>query len=102
MSLLSSLRRRSLRQGVLGGSRTWLVLGGVVWTIKALQWALRPSPERVFRGDLRPGETYVITSRPAPPTRRQRRRIRRADKRGERAARRTEDRAARRAAKRDS
>ena len=102
MSLLSSLRRRSLRQGVLGGSRTWLAIGGAVWTVKALQWALRPSPERVFRGDLRPGETFVITSRPAPPTRRQRRRQRRSDRRIERSSRREGARAARRAAKRAS
>lgn len=99
MSLLASFRRRALRQGLLGGSRTWLLLGGAAWTIRALQWALRPSPERVFRGDLEPGETYVITSRPAPPTRRQRRRMRRADRRDQRRSERLEAKASRRASR---
>lgn len=83
MSLLATIRRRALRRGVFGGSRPWLVLGAVAWAIRAVQLAVRPAPERVFVGDLAVGESYVITSRPAPPTRRQRRRGRRAERRAE-------------------
>lgn len=82
------LRRRSLRRGVLEGNRAWLVLGGAVWALRALQLALRPAPERVFVGDLRPGETILVSSRSAPLTGRRRRRARRAERRATRRARR--------------
>jgi hypothetical protein len=81
MSLLSDLRRRALTKGVFGGSRPWLLLGIAAWTLRGLQWALRPSPTTVYRGKLEVGETIVITHDPAPPTRRQRRKQRKADKR---------------------
>lgn len=97
MSILGSLRRQSIRRGVFGGSRAWLVVGGVAWTLRALQVALRSSPERVFKGELEVGQTYIVTSRPAPPTRRQRRRTRRADRKAEKRAERVERRAAKRA-----
>lgn len=84
MSLLAMIRRRGLRRGVFGGSRPWLVLGAVAWALRAVQLAVRPAPERVFVGDLAVGESYVITTRPAPPSRRQRRRRRRAERRAER------------------
>jgi len=86
MNLLKMLRGRSLRRGVLEGSRPWLLVGGAVWGLRALQWALRPSPERVFVGDLRPGETIVVSSRPAPLSGRRRRRARRAERRASRRA----------------
>lgn len=86
MNLLRFLRRRSLRRGVLEGNRVWLVLGGAVWGLRALQVALRSSPERVFIGDLRPGETIQITSRSAPLTGRRRRRARRVERRESRRA----------------
>lgn len=86
MNLFAMLRRRAIRRGVLGGSRTWLVIGGLAWALRAVQLAARPSPERVFVGDLKAGESYMITTRPAPPTRRQRRRLRRAERRAERRA----------------
>lgn len=86
MNFLRMLRRRSLRRGVLEGNRAWLLLGGAVWGLRALQWALRPSPERVMLGELREGETIVISTRPAPPSRRRRRRAARRQRRTDRAA----------------
>ena len=97
MSVLGTLRRQSIRKGLFGGSRAWLLVGGLAWSLRALQVALRTSPERVYRGELEVGQTLVITNRPAPPTRRQRRRTRKADRKAERRA----ERAARRASKRD-
>lgn len=83
MSLLSSARRSSLTKGLIGGSRPWLVVGALAWSLKALQWALRPSPTTVYRGRLEVGETVVISHEPAPPTRRQRRRSRKLDRRAD-------------------
>ena len=82
MGLLDTARRYGVARGVLGGSRPWLVVGGLAWGLRALQWAWRPSPTRVQLGDLRPGETIVITDLGPRPTRRQRRKQRRAERRG--------------------
>jgi hypothetical protein len=84
MSILSDLRRRAFTKGVFGGSRPWLLLGVAAWTLRGLQWALRPSPTTVYRGKLEVGETIVITHDPAPPTRRQRRKQRKKAKRASR------------------
>lgn len=86
MSLLSVARRSSLTKGLVGGSRPWLVVGALAWTIKALQWAIRPNPTTVYRGRLEVGETIVIRHDPAPPTRRQRRRTAKKDRRAARRA----------------
>ncbi|MFM8860886.1 MAG: hypothetical protein ACKOIA_00245 [Acidimicrobiia bacterium] len=88
MNVLQMLRRRSLRRGVLEGNRAWLLLGGAVWGLRALQLALRSAPERVFVGDLRPGESILVSSRPAPLSGRRRRRARRAERKATRRARR--------------
>lgn len=85
---MQMLRRRSLRRGVLEGNRAWLLLGGAVWGLRALQLALRSAPERVFVGDLRPGESILVSSRPAPLSGRRRRRARRAERKATRRARR--------------
>lgn len=84
MSALATLRRTALSRGVLGGSRTWLAVAVVAWAFRALGWAVRPSPKRVYRGRLEVGETLVIRHDPASPTRRQRRRTRRAARRADR------------------
>lgn len=89
MSLLSDLRRKAFTKGLFGGSRPWLLLGVAAWTFRGLQWALKPSPTTVYRGKLEVGETVVIRHEPAPPTRRQRRKIRRSEKRMARQAKRT-------------
>lgn len=79
--LLDSARRRGLSKGVIGGNRIWLAIGGLAWGLRALQWALRPNPRTVYRGSLAEGQTVVISSLPAPPTRRQRRKQRKRDRR---------------------
>lgn len=93
MPLLETARRMGVTRGVFGDSRPWLVLGGVAWGIRALQWARRPSPETVLREVLEPGETIVIRHEGAPPTRRQRRQRRKSAKAASRRATRTDDRA---------
>jgi len=81
MSLLSDLRRRAVTRGLFGGSRPWLLLGIAAWTVRGLQWALRPAPTTVYRRKLDVGESIIIRHDPAPPTRRQRRKLRRSEKR---------------------
>ena len=73
MGILATARRHAIERGLLGGSRTWLLLGGLAWGFRALRWALRTSTTTVFNERLEVGETLVITHSPANPTRRQRR-----------------------------
>ena len=86
MSLLSDLRRNALTKGLFGGSRPWLLLGIAAWTVRGLQWALRPEPKVVYRSRIDVGETVVLRNEPAHPTRRQRRKMRKAEKRSSRKA----------------
>ncbi len=86
MSLLSDLRRNALTKGLFGGSRPWLILGIAAWTVRGLQWALRPEPKVVYRSRIDVGETVVLRNEPPPPTRRQRRKMRKAEKRSSRKA----------------
>jgi hypothetical protein len=86
MPLLDTARKLGVARGVFGDSRPWLVVAGVAWGIRALQWARRPAPATVLREVLEPGETLVIRHDPAPPTRRQRRKAKRRDRRSTRKA----------------
>ncbi|MCD9623061.1 hypothetical protein [Rhabdothermincola salaria] len=90
MPLLDTARRLGLTRGVFGDSRPWLVIGGLAWGLRALQWARRPSPETVMREVLEPGETIVIRHDGAPPTRRQRRKAAKAVKKASRRAERSD------------
>jgi hypothetical protein len=81
MGILGLARRHAIERGLLGGSRTWLLLGGLAWAIRAMRWALKPAPTTVFNERLDVGETLVITHEPARPSRRQRRKIRRGERR---------------------
>jgi hypothetical protein len=78
--LLGTARRLGVDRGLLGGSRPWLVVAGVAWSIKAVQYARRPEPETLVREVLEPGETIVI-SHAGPPPSRQEKRDRRASRR---------------------
>jgi hypothetical protein len=57
---LKHLRNRSLTRGVLRGDRVWMVIGAVVWGIRALQWAWPKEESVVYRTVLQPGETLEI------------------------------------------
>lgn len=65
------LRSRGLREGFLGGSRPWMVLGAIGWLIRAYQWAAKREPEVVYQAELQPGETLVL-SRETPQTAKER------------------------------
>jgi len=80
MALLDPIRARAISRGVFGNSRTWLVVGGIAWGIRALSWVRRPNEATLFRQAIEPGETLVITASGPPPTKRQHRRSLKAEK----------------------
>ena len=67
--MLGYLRRAAIRRGLMGGSRTWLILGGIAWGIRLIAWAWRRREKVVFLDELRTGESFVVTQRPAPSRR---------------------------------
>lgn len=58
--LVSALRGRGLRQGVLGGNRRWLTVWAVIFTAQTVHKVMKPKPV-VERLTLRPGESVLIT-----------------------------------------
>jgi hypothetical protein len=81
MALLDPLRGNAISKGVLGNSRFWLVVGGLAWLVRAWSWARRPHESTIFRQVLEPGQSLVISSSGAPPSRRVHRRSLRAEAR---------------------
>ena len=68
-------RRKGIVAGVLGGSRKWLVLGGLAWFIHILGKALGTGEPTIrYSEDLLPGERILITHEATPPGRRRRKR----------------------------
>jgi hypothetical protein len=63
--MLKQLRRATLDRGVLGGSTPWLVLGVLLWSLRALRLATKRDPGVVWRGTVADGETLVLASRTA-------------------------------------
>ena len=55
--------REGLRRGVLGGERTWLVLGGIALLAQLAVRALHKKSEVVFSETLSPGQSLVISHR---------------------------------------
>jgi hypothetical protein len=58
--LLSLLRGRGLRQGVLGGNRRWLTVWAVIFTAQTVHKLTKSKPV-VERLTLQPGESVLIT-----------------------------------------
>jgi hypothetical protein len=67
MSWFDTARRNGIAEGVLGGNRRWLVLGGIAWGLRAVGWATKREQRVLFRDQLRPGEQLVITERQSNP-----------------------------------
>ena len=58
--LVRLLLRNGWRRGVLGGSRPWLVAGGVALSVRVLQKLIASEEKVVYSEELEPGETLVI------------------------------------------
>ncbi|HEY8526118.1 MAG TPA: hypothetical protein VIL48_14200 [Acidimicrobiales bacterium] len=57
---LQFLQRNGVRKGVLGGSRGWFWVAVGTYGVRRLRRAIGSEPELVFRGELKPGETFQI------------------------------------------
>lgn len=71
LSPTALVRRNAIYKGVLGGSRPWMVLGGIFWFATFLRRSLGKNPVLVATEVLRPGE-FVTIRTISPPTRAQR------------------------------
>ena len=63
MSWFDTARRNGIYDGVLGGNRRWLILGGIAWGFRAVSWAMKREQRVIYREALRPGEQLVISER---------------------------------------
>lgn len=65
------LRRRFIYDGLMGGNRKWLILGGVAWFFFLSRRVLVGGPPHpVYAEDLAPGEKLLITHIPGSGKRR--------------------------------
>lgn len=55
------LLARAFRKGFLGGSRFWTVLGTLGVAMRVLKRLTSDKPEVAYSGELRPGQTIVIS-----------------------------------------
>jgi hypothetical protein len=77
--MLSYLRARAVSSGFLGGSRFWIGLGAIVWTIRFCQWLVRPEAEVIYREKLGSGQSVTIRhNEPSSGRRRRKKAARRA------------------------
>lgn len=67
------VRRKAMRQGVLGSSTLWKVVAVVVFGRSTLQKVFGKQPETLGRRVIRPGQVMVVAAS-KPLTRRQRKR----------------------------
>jgi hypothetical protein len=65
------LRRRFIYDGILGGNRKWLILGGLAFGAHHLRRTVGTSAvQAVYTEDLLPGEKLMITHAARPQKRR--------------------------------
>lgn len=59
--MLRLLLRKGLWNGLVGGNRLWMVLGGAAATVRLIKRLGGGEPKVVFREELQPGQTLVIS-----------------------------------------
>ena len=62
MAILSYLRTRSLKEGLLRGRSGWFAIGVVLWTVRLVRRISSRSPQIVSKEILRAGESVSISS----------------------------------------
>jgi hypothetical protein len=60
--VLGLLLRQGFKRGVLGGNRTWLVVGGAALTLRLLKKLAGSEPQVVYSEELKEGEALVIAN----------------------------------------
>ncbi|MBW8826784.1 MAG: hypothetical protein JF603_10610 [Acidobacteria bacterium] len=61
------LYRRAQMKGLLGGSRPWTVIWAALLGLRLLRRVLRDKPEILYREELAPGATLVISTKDRDP-----------------------------------
>ena len=61
MGLERRILSRALREGLLGGSRFWTVVGTLGLAMKVLRALARDKPEVAFCEELKPGQSLLIS-----------------------------------------
>ena len=59
--------RRAQVKGLLGGSRPWTVLWGVLFARRLWKRFMKDEPEILYRTELKPGEALVISGKEREP-----------------------------------
>lgn len=59
--MLRILLRRGLWNGLVGGSRFWMVVGGAAAAVRLMQRLSGREPKIVYAEKLEPGQTLVIS-----------------------------------------
>lgn len=59
--ILKFLMSRGMNRGLLEGSRTWIILGGVALALRLLYRISHPEPKVLFSHKMKPGESLVFT-----------------------------------------
>lgn len=59
--MIRYLSRVGFRRGLLGGSRAWTSVGVVAFALRALGRMAAREPEVVYREELQPGQTLVVS-----------------------------------------
>jgi len=62
VAILSYLRTRSLKEGLIRGRRGWFAIGVVLWTVRLVRRISSRSPQIVSKEILRAGESVSISS----------------------------------------
>ena len=58
--MLPMARRRAITDGLFGGNKRWMVLGGLAWALRAYQYAASREAEVVYRAEIKPGDTLTL------------------------------------------
>jgi len=77
LSPTATLRRRALVKGFLGGNKTWMAVGALVWTPVLMRKVFGRNVEILSTEVLKPGQAVRIEAI-RPPTKGERRATRRA------------------------
>jgi hypothetical protein len=72
------LREQSIVEGLFGGRKLWLVLGGGLWGARAIRRVSTRTERVVLREVIAPGDRIVISQLPRKAPRKERRAARRA------------------------
>ncbi len=54
------IRRQGLRKGLMGGSRSWLIVGGTFWGVRVLRQALGRTERVIATEILKPGQVLRL------------------------------------------